>query len=404
MDKVLRGLLFKVLGLQRMYPCLHSELESEEGQQLGQKFWGLLLDFDKSIVTQRKMQSIPTAVVPKGEVFFSQEDLKNTKEKENIDKMGKGWSGSSSGFGGKSTSLSGHNKFPFSKKESFSSTVASQQETYCLLPSPGRGFKYRNWRSKGAGGWQKGGGSYKGGRGGKSKGKGKCPGAASAASGGPTHRGGPPSSSPSTHSGLGAPPRQGAGKWGRPAPSSCTTSTCARAPGNSPGGSAQLKECGSATHRGGVKRGGDAHLPNQLQERLSWWKKWAKPHIVKVIQEGIRPQWSSPPKLSLSGRQGPNLEQAKEILLDYQKSGAVKEVQDQNSQHLLPWFLISKPEEGGGQSGGSFRTAEKSTSFSRFIPSSWITPSKFFQPSRRATGPHRSTSRTLIFICQSIPP
>ena len=152
------------------------------------------------------------------------------------------------------------------------------------------------------------------------------------------------------------------------------------------------------------KRWGDTHLQHRLQQSLSWWKRWAKPHIVDLIKEGIKPQWSSPPRMSLSGRQGPNLEQAKEILLDYQKSGAVKEVQDQNSKHLLPWFLISKPEEGGEPSGGSFRTAEKSTSFFRSNPSSWITPSKFFQPSKRATGPPKSTSRTLFFICQSTPP
>lgn len=37
-DKVLRGVQAKVLGLQRMYPCLHSSIEGEEPTELGQKF------------------------------------------------------------------------------------------------------------------------------------------------------------------------------------------------------------------------------------------------------------------------------------------------------------------------------------------------------------------------------
>jgi hypothetical protein len=38
------------------------------------------------------------------------------------------------------------------------------------------------------------------------------------------------------------------------------------------------------------------------------------------------------------------LKQAEKILQDYEKSGSVKRVGDSNSQHLIPWFLISKPE------------------------------------------------------------
>jgi hypothetical protein len=36
---VLRGVQAKVLSLQRMYPCLHSEIAGEEGVALSQKFW-----------------------------------------------------------------------------------------------------------------------------------------------------------------------------------------------------------------------------------------------------------------------------------------------------------------------------------------------------------------------------
>ena len=37
------------------------------------------------------------------------------------------------------------------------------------------------------------------------------------------------------------------------------------------------------------------------------------------------------------------------ILQDNQNSGAIKKVESQNSNHLIPWFLISKPEGGGSK-------------------------------------------------------
>jgi hypothetical protein len=92
---------------------------------------------------------------------------------------------------------------------------------------------------------------------------------------------------------------------------------------------------------------GDTPLPNRLQHCLPWWEKWATPNVVTLIREGIKPQWHHPPHLSVQGRQGENLEQAQNFLEDYEKSGAVKRVDAQGTLHLLSWFLISKPEEGG---------------------------------------------------------
>ena len=107
------------------------------------------------------------------------------------------------------------------------------------------------------------------------------------------------------------------------------------------------------------KRWGDTHLPNRLQHCLPWWEKWATPKVCNLIREGIKPQWKNPPPLSVQGRQGENLEQAQKILEDYEKSGAVKRVNPQGTLHLLPCFLISKPEEGGAQNGGSSQIVGK---------------------------------------------
>ena len=93
---------------------------------------------------------------------------------------------------------------------------------------------------------------------------------------------------------------------------------------------------------------GNTPLHHRLQKSLLWWKKWALPSVVTLLQEGIKPQWVSAPHLSKVGRQGENLLQARQILLEYEAVGAVKRVSSEGTQHLLPWFLISKPEEGGG--------------------------------------------------------
>ena len=93
---------------------------------------------------------------------------------------------------------------------------------------------------------------------------------------------------------------------------------------------------------------GGTPLHQRLQRSLSWWLTNATPQIVSLIQEGIKPQWVIAPDLSLHARQGPNLQQAESILQDYEKSGAVKRVGKDGTSHLLPWFLISKPEDGGG--------------------------------------------------------
>ena len=45
---------------------------------------------------------------------------------------------------------------------------------------------------------------------------------------------------------------------------------------------------------------GDTPLHKRLQQSLSCWSKNASPDVVKLLKEGIRPPWSTPPKMTLN--------------------------------------------------------------------------------------------------------
>jgi hypothetical protein len=100
-----------------------------------------------------------------------------------------------------------------------------------------------------------------------------------------------------------------------------------------------------------VEKGwGNTPLFKRLQKSLPFWERYASKEVLQIIKEGIKPPWSSPPKMSTHNhpRGDQNLERAADILQDYQNSGSVRLVNPTESCHLIPWFLISKPEEGGG--------------------------------------------------------
>ena len=65
-----------------------------------------------------------------------------------------------------------------------------------------------------------------------------------------------------------------------------------------------------------------------------------------TYKPGLQPEWSHPPELWSSQIQKPQAEisKAREILWDYQQSGAVKVVDPKTSSFLVPWFVISKSE------------------------------------------------------------
>ena len=84
-DRILKGLQQKVLGLQRIYPLLHGTIGDEEAVQLGQMFFGLLLQFEDSILTERKKASIPGSL-QQDNVLFTQEDIRIEKRKMEVNR------------------------------------------------------------------------------------------------------------------------------------------------------------------------------------------------------------------------------------------------------------------------------------------------------------------------------
>jgi hypothetical protein len=278
--------------LQRMYPCLHTGLEGDDYYELGQKFFALLLDFDKAIVNMRKAASLPGSVQSTEPVLFNQEDLRQQRENESINKMGRGPVGK--GFKGR-----------------VASGARCGPDSY-LLPG-GKGFKwrgkpFRSWKPMGKGGkppWSQGGA-----KGGKASPGGTAPhspasnanGASSNAGRGQSHRASPVQpSAPGTHSG----PRNSAshgsttvynhrGPAGRvPGPSPpgqffvCKNSSVGKFLGGYPPAmqtknlSAMVEKMGTAHHLQSAQRGAEANLVNppsfqKLGARIETWPRQKK--------------------------------------------------------------------------------------------------------------------------------
>ncbi len=77
MDRKLKMLQQKLLGLMKIYAIIHINLNNnEEVQQLGQKYFALLLEAEKWVITKRKEASLPGAIIPQDPQLFTQEDLK----------------------------------------------------------------------------------------------------------------------------------------------------------------------------------------------------------------------------------------------------------------------------------------------------------------------------------------
>jgi hypothetical protein len=70
---------------------------------------------------------------------------------------------------------------------------------------------------------------------------------------------------------------------------------------------------------------------------LKWWEENASPATCQLIRDGIQPPWKYPPKISThpKTRGGMDLHQAEKILLDYEKSGSVKKVWDNETMKQL---------------------------------------------------------------------
>ena len=352
-DKTLRHLQQRVLSFMRIFVVLHGHVNAA-GVSLSQQAWALLCLLEAEVVKERKKASLPAVVNTVDQPLFSVEDLKSAEEQKKINRAEPhGYTGYG-GFGGTSPEPKNceqiFRQISTPSLETFSSPGHVGQETSCVLPSPGRGIKFRNYQKGHYRPGYKGFGKGKG-KPGKGRGGGKpCTGPAAISRGGDSH------SAPQQ-------PHRQDPQW--PAAQSirgCHQPSCQSEfskslsiPRNGFGKMSvhHNKKCVGTNDRGSRKWVGDTHLPHRLRLNLQWWEKWASPKIVNLIKYGIKPQWQNPPSLSVQGRQGENLEQARKILEDYEKSGAVRRVNPQGTQHLLPWFLISKPEDGEGSSAGS---------------------------------------------------
>jgi hypothetical protein len=93
--------------------------------------------------------------------------------------------------------------------------------------------------------------------------------------------------------------------------------------------------------------------PLRLSQSLQWWvaKGGAPTHILDLITKGVCLQ-GPPPNLPWLDKHHPPQEQEAclQILEEYAQVGAVKEVPAWEYAHLpflVPWFILSKKEEGG---------------------------------------------------------
>jgi hypothetical protein len=181
-DKVLRVCQQKLIGLQRLYPLVHQELNEaaedyEETKSLSQQVFGLLLEVEKFILQERKRMSLPGSIVAEGPQLFSAEDLKLQAEQQKIN--------AASGY----FPIRHERKvlFPSQRMEMLKSpaVVVRSRESYICPPTGYKGARFKGgkgrtfkWSGRGKGGkpsWGKGfraGSSWKGSKGGK------CPGPA----------------------------------------------------------------------------------------------------------------------------------------------------------------------------------------------------------------------------------
>ena len=88
----------------------------------------------------------------------------------------------------------------------------------------------------------------------------------------------------------------------------------------------------------------------RLQNQLHWWEKNASHYVINLIENGVQADLPLPKNLSLQVQKKSDQEVAlaTDILLEYQKVGAVEKVQNvNNTRHLVPWFVLTKQEEKG---------------------------------------------------------
>ena len=86
----------------------------------------------------------------------------------------------------------------------------------------------------------------------------------------------------------------------------------------------------------------------RLRKALPWWEKHAPRDTLALIQEGVQPSFPLPVFLE-SKKQVKSAQeeaQALQVLEEYMEVGAVIKDPPGPTKHLVPWFVISKQEQG----------------------------------------------------------
>jgi len=100
-------------------------------------------------------------------------------------------------------------------------------------------------------------------------------------------------------------------------------------------------------HSNGVPKNPEPYFL-RLRKALPWWEKHAPLSTVKLIQEGVHPSFPLPDYLESKPQFKTAKEeaQAMEVLSEYMEVGAVIKNPPGPTRHLVPWFVISKQENG----------------------------------------------------------
>ena len=89
-------------------------------------------------------------------------------------------------------------------------------------------------------------------------------------------------------------------------------------------------------------------LPKRLLHCFQWWKNHAPLNIQNLLLTGVQSDLPLPQNMSwdIKEKKDSEIKLAREILEDYQKSGAVKKLspEDGRTLHTIPWFIITKTE------------------------------------------------------------
>ena len=89
-------------------------------------------------------------------------------------------------------------------------------------------------------------------------------------------------------------------------------------------------------------------IRNRLEMCMHWWETHATSEVLQLIREGVKEDRCLPLTVGFSTQEKTQeeLKLAERILEDYEKSGAVRKVNSSETRHLIPWFILSKEENG----------------------------------------------------------